>query len=183
MNRNDVIDVLTAVAASDNRTVGDTDVDVWQAIIGDLPRDPAIQAVLDHRREQPGIWIEPGHVYQRVKTARREELEREHTQRVLDEGRAAKALAIEQANRDHIERLTEQIGQPDYTRPSQNHGFNPLSVDCPYEACRAKVGYVCTNSSFKGGKPRREPHPSRVDAVRAAHPKRINDARKATNER
>jgi hypothetical protein len=76
VNRNDVIDVLTAVAAGDRRTVGDADVDVWQAIIGELTKDFALQAVRDHMRDQPGVWLEPGHVYQRARAIRRDQLER-----------------------------------------------------------------------------------------------------------
>ena len=64
MNRDDVIDVLTAVSAADRRTVGQADVDVWQAVIGDLPKDLAFQAVRDHLREKPGVWLEPGHIYE-----------------------------------------------------------------------------------------------------------------------
>lgn len=76
MNRDDVIDVLTAVAAGDRRTVGDADVDVWQAIIGELAKDYALQAVRDHMRDRPGVWLEPGHVYQRARALRRDELDR-----------------------------------------------------------------------------------------------------------
>lgn len=168
MNRNDVVDVLSVVAAATRRTVGEMDVQIWGAVIGDLDKQQAIKAVEDHLREKPGVWLEPGHIAERVKVYRRDALEREHTQRVLNEGRAARELAIEQRNRDRIEEITTQIGQPDYTRPSQVHGINPLSVDCPYDACRAKTGYVCTNSSYKGGKPRKDPHPSRIDAAREA---------------
>lgn len=76
MTRDDVIDVLTAVAAADRRTVGDADVDVWQAIIGELTKDFALQAVRDHLRDRPGVWIEPGHVYQRARALRRDEMDR-----------------------------------------------------------------------------------------------------------
>jgi hypothetical protein len=168
MNRNDVIDVLSVVAAASRRTIGETDVDVWQAVIGEDDKQLALKAVRDHLAECPGVWLEPGHVHQRCRTYRRDMLEKEHTKRILDEGCAARTLAIEQANRDRIEELTAEIGRPDYTRPSQVHGINPLSVDCPYEACRAKTGYVCTNSSYKGGKPRKDPHPGRIDAAAAA---------------
>lgn len=72
MKRNDVIDVLTAVAAADRRTVGKADVDIWQAVIGELPLDLALEAVRDHLREHPDTWIQPGHVYQRVRKMRRE---------------------------------------------------------------------------------------------------------------
>lgn len=76
MTRDDVIDVLSAVAAADRRTVGEADVDVWQAIIGGLTKDFALQAVRDHLRDRPGVWLEPGHVYQRARAIYRDELDR-----------------------------------------------------------------------------------------------------------
>ncbi|WP_078345162.1 hypothetical protein [Mycobacteroides chelonae] len=73
MNRDEVIDVLSAVVAADRRTVGKADVDVWQAVIGDLPFDTAVNAVRDHLRECPDVWLQPGHIYARVKAKRRDE--------------------------------------------------------------------------------------------------------------
>ncbi|PND55526.1 hypothetical protein CRM90_22510 [Mycobacterium sp. ENV421] len=77
MNRDEVIDVLSAVAAGDRRTVGAADVDVWQAVIGDLPVDLALQAVRNHLRNRPDVWLQPGHVYQAARAIRREQAERE----------------------------------------------------------------------------------------------------------
>ncbi|WP_131806222.1 hypothetical protein [Mycolicibacterium conceptionense] len=72
MTRDEVVDVLTVVAAADRRTVGDADVDVWHAVLDDLPVELAFEAVRDHLREQPDTWIQPGHVYQRIRKLRRE---------------------------------------------------------------------------------------------------------------
>ena len=86
MNRDDVIDVLSVVAAATRRTVGEVDVDVWQAVIGELPVmgmvrgervNMPLKAVRDHLAEQPGVWLEPGHVHQRVRAMIRDHLERE----------------------------------------------------------------------------------------------------------
>ena len=66
MNKSDIVDVLTAVRAGDNRTVGQGDVEMWFQVIGDLSKDLAIRAVVDHRKNAPGVWLEPGHVNQRV---------------------------------------------------------------------------------------------------------------------
>lgn len=62
MNRDDVIDVLSVVAAATRRTVGQTDVEVWGSVIGHLSKDIALQAVSNHLRTKPGVWLEPGHV-------------------------------------------------------------------------------------------------------------------------
>lgn len=70
MNRNDMIDLLTAVAAGDRRQVGEADITAWTAVIGDLGRDEALAAVVVHRRERPGVWLEPGHLLAIVRAAR-----------------------------------------------------------------------------------------------------------------
>lgn len=72
MNRNDVVDVLSVVAAATRRTVGEVDVEIWQGIIGPLAKDVALEAVRDHLRDKPGVWLEPGHVYQRAREILRE---------------------------------------------------------------------------------------------------------------
>lgn len=78
MNRNDVIDVLTVITAGDGRREpGPTDIDFWLEIIGDMPKQLAMQAVKDHFRTKPGVWLEPGHVIARAREIRRDMLERE----------------------------------------------------------------------------------------------------------
>jgi hypothetical protein len=150
MNRDDVIDVLTAVAAADRRTVGHADVDVWQAVIGDLPKDPALQAVRDHLREQPGVWLEPGHVYQRARVFMRDQLEREPTE--LREARQAALDA--KAAEDAAERV-HWVGPLTHRRP----GVNSLMQRCPH--CGARSGARCvvpgTNRPPYGGT-----HPARI---------------------
>lgn len=50
MTEHDVIDVLTAIAAYDQRTVGESDVQAWHAIAqhANWNRDDALRAVVDH---------------------------------------------------------------------------------------------------------------------------------------
>ena len=76
MTRDDVIDVLTVIAAATRRTVGNADVDIWEPVIGSLPKELALEAVRDLIRDRPGVWIEPGHVYQRARAIRRDDMER-----------------------------------------------------------------------------------------------------------
>lgn len=168
MNRDDVIDVLSVVAGATRRTVGDVDVDIWQAVIGDDDKQLALRAVRDHLAECPGVWLEPGHVHQRVRAYRRDVADKEHTQRILDEGHAARMLAIEQANRDRIEELAETVGS-EIPWPSRARRITDpaLTVPCPWEPCRAKPGQPCINSAM-GSKPRHEAHPSRTEAAALA---------------
>ncbi len=61
MNRTDVIDVLTVIAAGDRRTVGEADVALWAGTIGDLHKADAITAVGQHFRTSEK-WLMPVHV-------------------------------------------------------------------------------------------------------------------------
>jgi len=77
VNRNDMVDLLTAVAAGDRRQIGEADITAWTAVIGDLGRDECLAAVVVHRRERPGVWLEPGHLLAIVRAARTERGRRE----------------------------------------------------------------------------------------------------------
>lgn len=156
MARADVWDVLAAVAAADRRTVGNADVTVWEAVIGNLPKELCLAAVRDHLRCCPGVWLEPGHVYQRVRAMQRDLLERES-----DEAREARQQALEaKAAADPVEPAASNA-PPKYRRPQ----LNALSVPCPYEGCKAGVGRWCTNRAT--GRPRKVAHPARLDAAEA----------------
>lgn len=157
MNRNDVIDVLTAVAAADRRTVGEADVQIWEGVIGDIPKTFALQAVRDHLRECPGVWLEPGHVYQRARAMVRDQLEREPDH--LREARQAQ-LDAKAAADDHDPK--PYVGKLKYVRPTSNW----LSVRCPH--CNAGPLVRCVVPGTG-----REPH-------QGAHPARLEAARKST---
>lgn len=58
MIRNEVIDLLTIIAATDKRTVGESDVALWCEYVGDLRFDDAKTAVVDHYRTTRE-WLMP----------------------------------------------------------------------------------------------------------------------------
>lgn len=167
MNRNDVIDVLTVVAGATRRTIGEADVDVWQAVIGELPvmgmvRGEKInmpfKAVRDHLAEQPGVWLEPGHVYQRVRAMIREELDREP-----ESVRTARQEALAAKAAEDVAALAERKGLPGpvkFKRPTPERRRD-LSVRCPW--CRAAVGVRCVNQATR--LPRLDVHPARREAA------------------
>ena len=157
MNRHDVIDVLTVVAAATRRTVGDADVDIWQAVIGDLPKDLALSAVRTHLRDCPGVWLEPGHVYGLVRSKLRDQLEREP-----DEMREARQEALSAKAAEDIELLAQRKGVPG-VKFSRRTGPNPLSVRCPVPWCHAAIGMPCESPG--GGRPSGGSHPSRLELV------------------
>jgi hypothetical protein len=100
MNRNDVIDVLSVVAAATRRSVGEADVAIWEPVIGSLPKDLALQAVRDHIRDSPGVWLEPGHVYQRARAIRRDEMDRDTWNPPIESGHTEHYPGDEKAGRD-----------------------------------------------------------------------------------
>ncbi len=77
MDNSDIIDLLTIVSVADKRTVGEADVVLWHQLLGHLDKDDCTDAIMAHRREQPGVWLEPGHIAVRVRNARRDLYERE----------------------------------------------------------------------------------------------------------
>lgn len=109
MTRDEVIDVLSVVAAATRRTVGELDVTIWQGVIGSLDKADAIQAVGDHLRDKPGVWLEPGHVYQRA----RENTRNKSMNAVVAETKAAIEAAKpgEHSSAEHRRRLIEEFAR------------------------------------------------------------------------
>ena len=161
MTRDDVIDVLSVVAAATRRTVGEADVKIWQEIIGGDDKQLALRAVRDHLAECPGVWLEPGHVHQRVRAFVRDQLERESDaeREARQESLTAKAAVEELAATKAIPSAELKIQRPE---------LNPLLVKCNW--CKADAGSPCTvpgsTEPLRKG-PRF--HPCRIEAVEAAH--------------
>lgn len=76
MDRDDVLNLLAIIASVDRRTVGEVEAEEWLRLIGKYDESDCLEAVEAHRREQPGVWLEPGHVVQRVRAMRRDRYER-----------------------------------------------------------------------------------------------------------
>jgi len=79
MTLDQVAAVLAKVQLGDNRQVDRTVLAFWAEAIGDQHYDDALQAVTLHRREQPGVWLEPGHI---ISGARRAKEAREREERM-----------------------------------------------------------------------------------------------------
>lgn len=155
MNREDVIDVLSVVAAATRRTVGETDLKIWQEVIGDDDKQLALKAVRDHLRDCPGVWLEPGHIHQRVRAAIRDRLEREPIEVKEARQRELDARFVEQVR----ELAGDQAVEPKF-KPNR-HPWN--RVRCDY--CKANPGQHC-----------RDPHTGQPLRMSPAHPSRIEKA-------
>lgn len=79
MKKSEVGQLLTAIATTDNRTIGMLDIDTWNAILpADMPLDAALAAVVNHRRTSTE-WLMPKHIIDAVAAVRRERLTRAGT--------------------------------------------------------------------------------------------------------
>lgn len=74
MNITETTALLAVIAASDRRTVGETDVELWHDALSDLNFEDCRNAVRQHIRNRTD-WMLPAHVRQGAKLARRERLE------------------------------------------------------------------------------------------------------------
>lgn len=79
MKKSEVGQLLAAIAATDNRTVGMLDIDTWAAILpDDMPLNAALESVMHHRRTSTD-WLMPKHIIDAVGAVRRERLTRAGT--------------------------------------------------------------------------------------------------------
>ncbi|WP_120338105.1 hypothetical protein [Cryobacterium soli] len=80
MNYEQVGALLGRVKLGDNREIDDKGlmIEDWFQTIGHLPFDECLAAVVLHRQERPGVWLEPGHIIAgvRVLRAKSERVER-----------------------------------------------------------------------------------------------------------
>ncbi len=117
MNRDDVIDVLSVVHASDHRTIGEGDITLWSAAFEmcghTISKPDAIAAVVRHALDPTAPYLKPGHV---VAGAR--EIARDRMLRETLEQRQARTDAIDALINDKvisraaaIARFTEQCGR------------------------------------------------------------------------
>lgn len=170
MNRSEAAELLAVVQSGDRRTVGQADVELWAEVLGDVPLTFASNAVIAHFKDYPEVWLQPGHIHQRWRAYRRDQIARED-----DRMREARQAALDARNVDElgvtslVESITAEPVTLKYVRRSEQHGLNPLVIPCPW--CKATVGRACTNSATKGTT---NPHPSRVEAVEALNKEETN---------
>lgn len=73
MNLSETAKFLATVSVIDNRRTDDAAVKVWNSIIGDIPAPVAMEALRRFRRDQPGVYLEPGYIVQIAKVVEREQ--------------------------------------------------------------------------------------------------------------
>lgn len=132
-------DILTAIASFDLRTVGEADIVAWHAVIGDLPKALALEAVVLHHKTNSDR-IKPAHLIGIAKQIRRDRAERENAD--------AEARSAFEDNRDHRLGIggnkalgglpIPTIGQPVWPAYEVNDAINRACPHCgvqPNDAC------------------------------------------------
>jgi hypothetical protein len=164
MNKQEIAVLLTEISVTDKRTVGPPDVEVWSAILtDDIPLGFARQAVIAHFREKPEFWLNPGHIVERWRAYKRDQLAREP-----DEMREARQAELDARLQEAIDEVRTELpsGSPLWVRPA----VNALLVACPW--CRSSVGQRCTFPNTV--EYTKTPHPSRVEAAEALSKEQTN---------
>lgn len=160
MTHNEIVDLLTAVSAYDNRKPNPASVIAWgkASELGRWTLPEALDAVAGHFTESTD-YLMPAHITTRVKTARRDRLELERREErlaieaVVDPVAAARVQAV-------VAAVARSMGWP--TRSEKRTSY-ALKVPCPH--CGAAAGVRCTAKST--GKPLAKSacHPARTEAL------------------
>lgn len=143
MTKSDTLDVLTAIAAYDLRTVGESDVTAWHLAINDLPKDLALEAVVIHHKTSTER-IKPANVIGIAKSIRRDRSEREDA-----EARDARAAAHDRRHGLKVVQGDPQLGNLPIGGadgppvPGAYMVNNAFERTCP--TCNAEELEPCTN--------------------------------------
>lgn len=151
LTHDQVVDLLTAVSAYDNRKPNPASILAWgkAAEIGRWTFQEALDAVHKHFAENTD-YLMPAHVGNRIRDKRQDQALRETGHELMSA--ATDTRAIEAAKL-----LARRMEIPEQFRPSEN---SALRVKCPH--CEAGPDRPCIRSSM-GGPRERSPHPSRIE--------------------
>lgn len=157
MNHNEVVDLLTAISAYDNRKPNPAAVLAWgkASELGRWTLPEALEAVHGHFSEDPA-YLMPAHVTARVKAAR-------HDRRLRDEALAIEAGPVHPEVAARVEKVVAELAAGmGWDREHRGSKYG-LQVACPH--CGAPAGSKCSQS--KTGKPLKESamHPARAEVL------------------
>ena len=157
MNPEDTIDVLSAIAAYDQRTIGRTDAEAWHHAIGHLDRDLALEAVIIHHKTSTER-CKPAHVNGIARGIQRTRVEAENTRQVLNDTRP-----------------------PGHPPALDGTGLNTVGrpIDAAYEINDA-VHLACRTCDAQPGQYCEHPDGR---TMRIPHVARLTDANRHTNRR
>lgn len=152
MNRDEVIDLLSAITAYDNRNATRETVLAWSkaAEIGRWTLPEALEAVHAHFAESTEYLL-PGHVTQRIKAERQDRHMRQDPREIEAPANPAAAERIQEI----VAEVGEKLGW------AADRDRSALTVACPF--CRAQPRERCTSKD--GRQLKQSPaHPARIEA-------------------
>lgn len=97
MRVSDAVVLLAAAAAVDNRIVSESTAQEWAYALAGYELGECLEALRRFRRETVGVYLEPGHIRQRVKAARDEQWARSAWKRGLPAAPPASRKSVEEA--------------------------------------------------------------------------------------
>jgi hypothetical protein len=158
MTTDDVVDLLSAITAYDNRNAGAANVLAWAkaAELGRWTLPEALDAVHAHFAEDPA-YLMPAHITARVKATRQDRALRQ-------EQAALEATPVNPAAANRIQQIIGQLAKRmGWTEESTDRSGFALKVRCPH--CNAAPGNRCV--SLTSGQPLKKAacHPSRTDVL------------------
>lgn len=157
MTRNEIVDLLSAITAYDNRNPNEAAVLAWgkAAELGRWTFPEALDAVHAHYAEDPAFLM-PAHVTERVRAARQDRAMRQELAELeaspADPAAAERIAAI-------VADVANNLG---WDRDQRQPGSAMLRVRCPH--CQAAAGVRCVSTA--SGKTLRQSacHPARAEA-------------------
>ena len=158
MSTDDVVDLLSAITAYDNRNASTANVLAWAkaAELGRWTLPEALDAVHAHFVESTDFLM-PAHITTRVKATRQDRALREQQAEL-------EAAPVDPAAAARIQRIVGELAQSmGWSDDRQDRKGFALRVACPH--CGAPVGARCSQPS--SGKPLKESacHPSRAELL------------------
>lgn len=157
MDRNEIVDLLSAITAYDNRNPNQSAVLAWgkAAELGRWTLPEALDAVHAHFSENPD-YLMPAHVTARVRAARQDRAMR-------DEALAIEAGPVDPVAAGRIQQIVADIADSLGWQGDREPGATAMKVRCPY--CRVAPGVRCVATSTGKALTKSGCHPSRADVL------------------
>ena len=158
MSTDEVVDLLSAITAYDNRNASPANVLAWAkaAELGRWTLPEALDAVHAHFTESTDFLM-PAHITTRVKATRQDRALRE-------ENAAITAAPVDPAAADRIQRVIGELAETmGWSEESTDRSGFALKVRCPH--CNAAVGVRCVSPSSGKALKASACHPSRADLL------------------
>jgi len=108
MNTRETHLLLVQASAIDSRRVTELMITAWQQILANVPFEDGVNALIEHRRTAPGVYLEPGHIVQQARIARARHRE---IHGIHPSPPAGKRWAVEVIERDMFDAADRELNQ------------------------------------------------------------------------